>query len=292
MLRSEHDGRTRRAEETPRIVQITPPGVPPNPAERVVPGASPAEVADLKDKLAKAESALAARGTAGTPSGEVALLQKALSDTSESLRQSRQALAQQELKTVALERDLQAERTQLAAAVRDRQDAETRVKVLAEDRSAVDARDRQIRALTVKVEQLERENVEFRRAVNRTRRELDQNLQVASFLNSPALKMVKLRPTEKSENALAYAFLEGSRVLFVATKMPDLPAGRQYQLWLMRGRGAAVVSGGVFSFNGQRAIIEIRDPKLVADVRALAVTDEPTGGSPLPTGHKYLISTT
>ena len=51
----------------------------------------------------------------------------------------------------------------------------------------------------------------------------------------------------------------------------------------------AWLSGGLFPGGGQQRIVEFRDAQLAADITALAVTDEPAGGSTLPTGHKFLI---
>jgi len=284
--------------EVSSLPQIRPPSPRPEDMTPTPPAASPQaqeELEALRTKLARVESELAAQKVSGGPggaAGDLLALQKALTDTTESLKAAQQAKAQQDIQVASLERDLQSQRSLLAVAIRERQDAESRNRALAENKASADEKDRQVRALMARVTELEQENVEFRKAVNRQRRQLDENIQVASFLSSPTVKMVKLQPTEKSETASAYALVEGTRVLFVASKLPSLPSGRQYQLWLIRGRGTPIVSGGVFSMTGQQATLQILDPKLLVDLKGLAVTDEPMGGSPLPTGHKFLVSTT
>ena len=62
------------------------------------------------------------------------------------------------------------------------------------------------------------------------------------------------------------------------TMRPGLQPGRAYQLWLMRGKSPGIVSAGVFG--GDRMSIELTDASLLQDIRGLAVTEEPKGGSP------------
>jgi len=81
-------------------------------------------------------------------------------------------------------------------------------------------------------------------------------------------------------------------VVFYASGLPNLAPGRSYQLWLLRGKNPAIVSGGVFRPNGaERLSLEFADPAVVGDIRGLAVTEEPEGGSRGPTGHKLLVGT-
>jgi hypothetical protein len=203
-------------------------------------------------------------------------LEQAVAEARGALAAAQQSLTEQQARAAALDRDLQTQRALLATAVRERQDN------LAD-------RDRQVRTLTARVQELERENAEYRNVINRQRADVERSLQLASVLSSPSLRVVKLQPTEKSSAAVGYAFVEGPRVIFYASRLPDLPAGRVYQLWLIRGRAPAIVSGGLFPGGAQQRIVEFRDAQLAADITALAVTDEPAGGSALPTGHKFLI---
>ena len=123
--------------------------------------------------------------------------------------------------------------------------------------------------------------------------QLDRNTRLVAFLNSPSLKMVRLQGTEAADGALGNAFIvEGQKVLFYAANLPPLPAGRTYQLWIMRGKGPAIVSGGIARPDvARRLSIEFANGAMIADVRGVAVTDEPEGGSPGPTGHKILVGT-
>jgi len=78
-------------------------------------------------------------------------------------------------------------------------------------------------------------------------------------------------------------------LLFYASNLPALPSDRTYQLWLVPAQGNPI-SAGVFQVdalgNGQILL-----PKLPLDVtaKAFAVTLEPAGGVPQPTGAKVLV---
>jgi len=78
-------------------------------------------------------------------------------------------------------------------------------------------------------------------------------------------------------------------LLFYASNLPAPPSDRTYQLWLVPAQGNPI-DAGVFKVdslgNGQVML-----PKLPPGVaaKAFAVTLEPSGGVPQPTGPKVLI---
>ena len=78
-------------------------------------------------------------------------------------------------------------------------------------------------------------------------------------------------------------------LVFYAANLPPLAAGRSYQLWLIPAQGNPI-SAGVFQpdAQGNGAVLL---PPLPAGVpaKAFAVTVEPAGGVPQPTGPKVLI---
>lgn len=65
------------------------------------------------------------------------------------------------------------------------------------------------------------------------------------------------------------------------------PAGKSYQLWLVPSSGAPVDAGIVAANQQGGAAVLHLAPGLVA--KAFAVTTEPLGGSPQPTGPKVLV---
>lgn len=81
-------------------------------------------------------------------------------------------------------------------------------------------------------------------------------------------------------------------LLFFATRMPALAANQTYQLWLVPSEGSPI-SAGLFrpDEKGDGSILLPELPALPASIeaKAFAVTIEPAGGVPQPTGPKVLV---
>ena len=273
-------------------------------AQRAVIAQLQSDAKQWQDRAERAERALAAQSPAPQPAPAMPTvttqsppdsseLQRALAAARLDATTAADALARQRARASQLEADLNAQRAALASAQRQRDDAEQRYQSSSQEVARLAERDRQMSALAVRIQQLERENVSYRENIARLERQLNVNLRLAAFLTSPSLKLVKLRSTEAGGRAIGQAFVvEGQRAVFYASNLPPLPAGRTYQLWLLRGRSPAIVSGGIFRPEaGRQLTVEVDDPGRVSDIRGLAVTDEPEGGSLGPTGHKFLVGT-
>jgi hypothetical protein len=68
----------------------------------------------------------------------------------------------------------------------------------------------------------------------------------------------------------------------VAHNMPELKPGRTYQLWLVTP--SAKISAGTFASKNGEAMVRAMYPLAPNQLMALAVTEEPAGGMPQPTG--------
>jgi anti-sigma factor RsiW len=68
----------------------------------------------------------------------------------------------------------------------------------------------------------------------------------------------------------------------IAHNMPQLKAGRTYQLWLVTP--TAKISAGTFDPQNGDAVVRATYALAPNSLEALAVTEEPTGGMPQPTG--------
>ena len=90
-------------------------------------------------------------------------------------------------------------------------------------------------------------------------------------------------------DARARVFLAagGRRAVLVADALPELPAGRVYQLWAIAG-GTPVPAGTFEPRPGGQGTLLVEDPPAGTDV--WAVTVEPEGGVPAPTGEMVLRS--
>jgi anti-sigma-K factor RskA len=177
----------------------------------------------------------------------------------------------------------------LTAATQQREEADRRYKAAVEQ--SLRERDAEVAVYKTQIRQVETQIVQYRQMVDALQRRLNQHLLIASMLRSPGVALVRLRATEAGGAAMANALIdERSKLMFYAWNLPALRPGRTFQVWLIRGRGPAIVSAGTFNSGAaDGAVLQFSNAGLLADITGVAVTEEPSGGSPLPTGHKLLI---
>jgi anti-sigma-K factor RskA len=249
-----------------------------------------ARVAELDRTLASQQAQLregAARST------ELAQLQttvaRAQADATTGAENLRQAQTRAtELETQA--RQLQDRATTAEARARD---AEQRYQTADGERKQVldrEARQRETAATAAtRIRQLEAENEKFRRVIDDQQRRIEQNTQLVAFFGSPNLRFYEYQGTRNGPAAKAHVVMQdGGKAMFYAFHLPQLPAGRTYQLWLIRGQSPAVMSGGIFQADANgNAVMQVSDAAMLRDVRQFAVTDEPAGGSRGPTGRQF-----
>ncbi len=218
----------------------------------------------------------------------LANLERDLSASATTAGQSESALRSERDRIQRLEAELGKQKTALEAALQQQQlDADYRrvqAQALAPERAQPD------RAALQRVQFLEEENVRLRRDLTVLRQRAEQGLQLAAFLGSPQIRLVKLKGTEAAGKATAQVLISGSgKILLFTGDLPALPAGREYQLWMIRSSGPAIVSAGVFRAADRKAEFQVADASLLDSLTSLSVTEEPAGGSAKPTGHKVLI---
>jgi len=143
--------------------------------------------------------------------------------------------------------------------------------------------DSQNRDLSRRVAELESERQQLNATIGRTQKVVE--LLTASDTVNVTLTASEARPAPQAK--ALYHPQKG--LLFYATNLPALPAGKTYQLWLVPREGNPL-SAGTFQTDG-RGNGQIILPELPAGVaaKAFAVTVEPGGGMPQPTGPKVLI---
>ena len=110
-------------------------------------------------------------------------------------------------------------------------------------------------------------------------------------LGRPGLRVVPLAGTEAQPGAGARLLwdAEGGQMYFFAHDLPPAGEGKDYQLWVVT-RDGDQVSVGVFDARAVGSVVLTEPAKLAAeDLAAAAVTDEPAGGSPQPTGGFQLL---
>ena len=140
-----------------------------------------------------------------------------------------------------------------------------------------------------RLEALGREVSALRQDLDRQRADLARERALVALVRDPATQIVPLAGLEPAPSATArmiWNAREGG--LFVAAGLPSVPAGKTYQLWAIAGQNAPV-SAGVFDVDargtGSMAVAPLRG---VDKVTVFAVTLEPAGGLPAPSGKMFL----
>jgi hypothetical protein len=117
----------------------------------------------------------------------------------------------------------------------------------------------------------------------------EAQLRVA-VLVAPDLARINLAGQPVAPNASARAFWSRSRgLVFTASNLPAAPVGRTYQLWVLTAQPAPTSVGLLTPDPSGRVNAMFETPTDLPTPVAMAVTLEPSGGVPAPTGDKYLV---
>ena len=109
-----------------------------------------------------------------------------------------------------------------------------------------------------------------------------------AVLTAPDVARVDLAGQPIAPNASARAFWSRSRgMVFTASNLPPLPAGRTYQLWVVTAK--APISAGLLTPDAAGNVSDTFNTQPDLQPVAIAVTIEPAGGLPAPTGDMYLV---
>jgi len=152
----------------------------------------------------------------------------------------------------------------------------------------------QLRARTTGLEQAVRDavaraEISERRAAD-MRRAVDRSASMLAVMLAPDVARVELAGQPAAPSASARAYWSRARGLVIhAANLPPLPAGRTYQLWVLTSQPAPI-SAGLLKPDDTGAASGVFDtPPDIPTPTAMAVTIEPEGGVPSPTGDKYLV---
>ncbi|HET8579690.1 MAG TPA: anti-sigma factor, partial [Nitrospiraceae bacterium] len=121
------------------------------------------------------------------------------------------------------------------------------------------------------------------------RKAIVQRDELVPFMRSPQVKVITLHGSEMAKSAGALLLFDpDSKTAFLyAFNMPLLPAGKIYQLWVIVDKP---ISAGMFGTDtGHKSRLVIRRIPDLAQITKFAVSLEPEGGRPQPTGDIYLV---
>ena len=117
-----------------------------------------------------------------------------------------------------------------------------------------------------------------------------QRLTQLEVLTGPlGMRAIVLQNTDVAPQASAFVIIssDGGNGVLVVDELPQLEAGREYQLWLVRGD--EILSAAVFNVDesGYRGL-RIEAPESLLAYSAVRVAVEPAGGNVQPAGEEVL----
>jgi anti-sigma-K factor RskA len=116
-----------------------------------------------------------------------------------------------------------------------------------------------------------------------------QTQSTVDVLTAPDLARIDLAGQPTAPSAQARALWSRRRgMVFTASNLPQLPPGRVYQVWVVTA-DARISAGLIMPDNSGGTTAMFSTPPDIAQPVAVAVTLEPAGGVPQPTGAFYLL---
>jgi anti-sigma-K factor RskA len=125
--------------------------------------------------------------------------------------------------------------------------------------------------------------------------ELEQKEEMLAILESREVDMVLMSGLEVNPDGYGKVIWDSEKqqALLQVANLPPVPTDKDYQLWLIRDNKP--VSAGVFAVNDNSDNFFKIEEMAQADeqsANAFAITMEPKGGVPQPTGDMYLLGNT
>jgi anti-sigma-K factor RskA len=142
-------------------------------------------------------------------------------------------------------------------------------------------------------EELRAQNAELAERMETARSEIARRDLVTRVMESDDVRVLFLGGHGPQPNARGKVFWsdKAKRGILVAGTLAPLPPDRQYQLWVFAD--GKPVDAGTFDVDPSgRALVESKDLAAVRTAENFAVTVEPRGGVPQPTGPIVLLGST
>ncbi len=123
------------------------------------------------------------------------------------------------------------------------------------------------------------------------REQVTRQSEIMEFLQNPNvvdINLVGIKPDSKARGRVLWD-KQDNKALFHGLNLPKIPSGKVYQLWVIANN--TPISMGIFHVDEHGSnIIQVKNIPDPNKVQKFAVTLEPEGGVPQPTGEMYLIS--
>lgn len=114
--------------------------------------------------------------------------------------------------------------------------------------------------------------------------------ELATLLRIPNVKAVSLTGSDMAKRAAGFLLYDSrtQKVWLYSVNLPECPTGTTYQLWAFHDKPVSI---GTFHMDtGQTAHLLVKKAPSFTTARTFAVSLEPSGGRPQPTGPMYLLS--
>ncbi|MFO0707264.1 MAG: anti-sigma factor [Nitrospira sp.] len=114
--------------------------------------------------------------------------------------------------------------------------------------------------------------------------------ELAALLRAPTAQAISLTGSDAATRAAGMLMYDArtKKVWLYAVNLPECPSGTTYQLWAINDRPVSV---GTFHMDsGETAHLLVNRLSNFAKAKKFAVSLEPSGGRPAPTGPIYLVS--
>jgi hypothetical protein len=123
-------------------------------------------------------------------------------------------------------------------------------------------------------------------------RSAGQNQSAFAVLTAPDVARIDLAGQPEAPQASGRAYWSRARgMVFSAARLPPPPPGRAYQVWVVTSAPAPISAGLIEPDRTGQVNIVFATPSDIPQPVAVAVTLEPAGGVPAPTGPKVLVGT-
>jgi anti-sigma-K factor RskA len=126
--------------------------------------------------------------------------------------------------------------------------------------------------------------------IARLKEQIGSESEVAQYLENPDVVVINLvgpQPDLKARGRVLWDTRQ-NKAFFYGLNLPETPPGKTYQLWVIAD--STPISAGIFKVNNEEgSIMKLESLPDPAKIQKFAVTLEPDGGVPQPTGEMYLL---
>jgi len=148
----------------------------------------------------------------------------------------------------------------------------------------------QLAAMSAEFATLEGRLASERRRLVSLQEAVDAQAQFLRVLDGVQLRSASLAPTEgRPGRARVLLDTETGETAVVLAGVPVLEPGKTYELWAIRGTKAPEPAGLLAVADASGAAVHVAPIAQPGDVTAFAISIEPAGGSPSPTGPVVLV---